>query len=149
MLVAVAAGPIAAERIPTRWIELEDRQVVKQGGRLYPDPWIPYRPRYRGGWSLAPGDSVRAPVVPGGERASLSIDVRIDGVASEPIGLRVLQEDTLLAPFDLGPQRRWQTVQLERIDWIAGADLILEVDGGLSGDDRGRIVVDRVRFSWR
>ncbi len=74
-LLAVAAVPLAAHRAPTGVIEFEDRQVTKQGGLLYPEPWVPYRPRFRGGWRLTPGDSVAAPVVPGGDRLSVELQL--------------------------------------------------------------------------
>lgn len=54
--IALAFG-FAYGRRPGTTIELEDRHVKHEGGRLYPDPFTFMRTEYRGGWVLDAGHS--------------------------------------------------------------------------------------------
>src|SRR6185436_164870 len=47
VIVAAAALPLVAARLPTRMVEMEDPQVWKSGGHIHPDLWVIERTRYR------------------------------------------------------------------------------------------------------
>ncbi|MEJ2085244.1 MAG: hypothetical protein P8Y44_06135, partial [Acidobacteriota bacterium] len=76
-LTLVAALPLAGATVATRVVEFEDQQVSKSGGEIYPDAWVPGRPRFRGGWKLSDGDTLSAPVNVGGAAARLQIDLQV------------------------------------------------------------------------
>src|SRR6185503_11003680 len=73
-LSAPAAALVAAAKLPTRVVELEDAQVAATAGALYPQLWTFDRPRFRGGWHFFGGTRVEAPVVAGSERVRLRIE---------------------------------------------------------------------------
>ncbi len=149
-LLAVAAVPLAAHRVPTGVIEFEDRQVTKQGGDLYPEPWVPYRPRFRGGWRLTRGDSVSAPVVPGGERLSVELQLMPFGRSDTTLAVSLLAGEDALASATLDPARRRQTVVFEGLDWIEGEPLVLRLDGsGSDGVTESALVLDRATLQWK
>ncbi|HEX7828889.1 MAG TPA: hypothetical protein VF787_04510, partial [Thermoanaerobaculia bacterium] len=54
--IALAAG-FAYGRKPGAVIELEDKHVTHDGGKLYPDNYTLMRTEYRGGWVLEAGNS--------------------------------------------------------------------------------------------
>ena len=148
VLVAVAALPVAAGRVPTRWIEFEDHQVEKRGGQLFPDPWVPFRPQHRGGWSIADGDSVHAPVAVGGERVSIRLDVQPRQLRSET-ALEMWVGEQLLETWQLDPRGGHRSLLAEDHDWPAGERLIVRLDSNRSRESTGTIVLDRARFDWR
>ncbi len=149
LLVLLAAVPVAATRLPSKWIELEDRQVVKSGGQLYPNPWTPFRPQYRGGWSLAAGESLRVPVVSGGDRARIRIDANPVGPSSAAWRLELLADQQPLGELGLTAGSRWQSLTLVAVDWPAGAALVVAVKADNAAGRVGRVVLDRVRFDWQ
>jgi hypothetical protein len=149
-LLAVAAVPLAAHRVPTHVIEFEDRQVTQQGGSLYPEPWTPYRPRFRGGWRLTRGDWVSAPVVSGGERLVIELQLRPSGRSDIPPAVSLLAGETALVSATLDSARRWQTVVFEGLDWIEGEPLVLRLDGsGSDGVTESAVVLDRATLHWK
>src|SRR5947208_540408 len=83
VLLLAAALPPAAARVPTRVVELEDPQVWKSGGHLFPDRWVIERARYRGSWVLRVGERLRAPVVPGGRRVCLALHAQL--IRNQPV----------------------------------------------------------------
>ncbi len=148
-LLAVAAVPLAAHRAPTGVIEFEDRQVTKQGGLPYPEPWVPYRPRFRGGWRLTPGDSVAAPVVPGGDRLSVELQLMRAGRSEAPPAVSLLAGKDALASATLDLARNWQAVTFEGLDWMEGEPLVLKLEGsGSDGVTESAVVLDRAILRW-
>lgn len=149
LLLAAAAVPLAAQRLPTRVVELEDAHVVKSGGVVFPALWEPARPRLRGGWMLPQGESATAPVVAGGRRVSLRLE--LEPVPERPhvaIELEVRAGERLLARWRTSEPRRWLTVELGPFDWPPGALLVLAVAPPPEPGDRSSLVVDRVTFAW-
>lgn len=148
MLLGVASLPVAAARLPTGVVEFEDRQVVKTGGRLHPDPWVPYRPRFRGGWRLAAGDSLQVPVVTGGKKASIEIDLQRVGSSSGVAEVEARAGSQLLGTWSLDAGRSWQTVAIESHAWPSDANLSLEIPGEGTTDRRVEVIFDRARLTW-
>lgn len=148
LLLAVAALPLAARAVPTHWAEFEDRQVIKQGGELYPPPWLPYRPRFRGGWRLEPGASVRVPVVPGGRRVSLRVDLQISG-AADGSQLELAAGGEALGRWPLTGGPSWQTLSVSDRLWPPGAPLVASFVSEDGDGTSPRLLLDRVRFEWR
>ena len=148
LLLLVAALPVAASRVPTTRIEFEDHQVRKVGGQLHPEPWAPYRPRFRGGWKLLPGESVRAPVVPGGETFAIELEVRPVGGPSGDATVKVLAGSRELGTRPLEPGRGWQTLFVEGRGWPGDAELVVHVHRGDHGGRHAGVILDRARFSW-
>ncbi len=150
VLLAVAALPLAARALPTRWIEIEDPQVAKTGGHLHPDRWIIERTRYRGGWVLREGESLSAPVVAGGKRARLALDAFFVRHHPGPLLVRVRAGGQELATLRLARPRQWMHHELGEVDWPAGAALTIEAlpDGTAPAQANGA-VLDRVEIVWR
>lgn len=148
MLLGLATLPLAAAQVPTGVVEFEDRQVMKRGGQLYPDPWVPFRPRFRGGWKLAAGESVWAPVVAGGQRVSIEIDLQRLGRSLDAGEVVILAGSHRLGVWPLAAERGWQTVTVDSLEWPSGFDFIVEVTERGSVDSGGEVILDRARFVW-
>lgn len=154
-IAAAAALPLAARALPTRWIEIEDPQVARSGGHLYPDRWIIERTRYHGGWVLREGESLTAPVVAGGERAHLAIDAFFVRHHPGPLVLTVRAGNQVLATLRLARARQWQRHELGEVAWPAGAALTIEAlpAAGAALEQPGvqpnGAVLDRVEIAWR
>ena len=149
LLLAAAALPAAAHRVPTRVVELEDPTVTKSGGALFPDRWVIERTRYRGGWMLPEGASARAPVVPGGDEVVVRLEAqRIDNVPERPVALEVRAGDRLLATWSIAGPRIWEEAELGPFAWPAGEPLVLVARPAPPGQVNG-VIVDRVELDWR
>ncbi len=149
VLLAAAALPLAATRVPTAVVEFEDRQVAKAGGELHPGPWVPYRPRYRGGWILRSGESLRAPVVALGERVTIEIDIRVRGRWPNGPQVEIWAGEALLGALTLTEGGEWQSLTLEESRWPAGADLRIAVTTDAEPDAGANLIFDRARLSWQ
>lgn len=149
LLLALAALPLAAHRVPTSVIEMEDRQVTKRGGELYPEAWVPYRPRFRGGWRLSAGDAVSAPAVMGGERVSVEIDLKLLTRITTPPTLSLLSGDAVVATGEIGAERSWQTLSFENLEWKREARLGLVLNSGVDNTGDLSVIVDRATLRWR
>jgi hypothetical protein len=139
---------VLAGRLPTRTVELEDPQVWKSGGHLYPDRWVIERARYRGAWVLRVGESLRTPIVPGGERVRLTIQAQLIRNQPVPFSLDVLAGDRLLATWRPGRERTWETIALGPFDWPAGAPLVLAAHGTCPPGEMNGVLLDRVDLEW-
>lgn len=126
LLLMVACTVWTAGHAPTQTVEFEDRWVEPQGGAEWPEPWKPWaQPR---GWSLAPGDSIRIPVVPGGSvlRPSLRLG-RLDGWRRR-MTLELISDDGRLLQSWTGaldPRPFWQ--------WVVLPPVSLPLDRSASG----------------
>lgn len=149
VLALAAALPVAASRVPTRVVELEDPQVWKSGGHLYPDRWVIERARYRGSWVLRVGELLRAPVVPGGRRVRLTLRAELIRNQPVPFAVDLQAGDRLLASWQPGRERVWETVTLGPFDWPAGAPLVLAARGAHPPGAPNGALLDRVDFDWR
>jgi hypothetical protein len=129
VLAAAAALPLVAARLPTRTIEMEDPQVWKSGGHIHPDLWIIERARYRGGWVLRVGETLRAPVERGGEKVTIELQAEL--VRNQPVAfhLDIRSGDRLLAVWTPGRNRVWETVTLGPFEWPDGEPLVLAAYG--------------------
>ena len=141
-LAAPAAAVVAAARLPTRVVELEDAQVSARGGARYPETWTFDRGRFRGGWWLDAGSALSAPVVSGGTRARLAVWCRAEGPARAMGTLRVSAGGRPFATLAVAPGG-WRRFELGPVPWPAGATLTLETPAGTAP-----VVVDRVELSW-
>jgi hypothetical protein len=147
-LAAAAVLPVAAARVPTRVIELEDPQVIKLGGHLYPDRWVIERTLYRGGWVLRVGDQVRAPVVPGGRRVQLTLAAELIRNQPVPFAVDIAAGDRLLAVWTPVRERAWEDLALGPFDWPPGAPLVLTAHGPHPPGDLNGAVLDRIELAW-
>jgi hypothetical protein len=146
---AVAALlPWAATHRPTRVVELEDPQVAKLGGHLYPDRWVIERTLYRGGWVVRVGDQVQAPVVAGGRRVRLTLAGQLIRNQPVPFAIDIAAGDRLLAVWTPAHERIWEDVQLGPFDWPAGQPLILSGHGPAPPGALNGAILDRIDLAW-
>ncbi|HVR07481.1 MAG TPA: hypothetical protein VMW75_05490, partial [Thermoanaerobaculia bacterium] len=147
-LAATALLPVAAARMPTHVIELEDPQVVKLGGHLYPDRWVIERTRYRGSWVLRVGDQVRAPVVAGGRRVLLTLAAELIRNQPVPFAVDIAAGERLLAVWTPVRERAWEELTLGPFDWPPGAPLVLTAHGPHPPGALNGALLDRVELAW-
>ncbi len=151
-VAAVIAGaamlPVAAGRLPTRTVEMEDPQVWKSGGHVHPDQWIIERTRHRGGWVLRVGETLKAPVNPGGPKARIVLHGEL--VRNQPVPFRmdIRAGDRLLAVWTPGRNRVWEAVELGPFDWPPGAPLVLAAYGPHPPGALNGAILDRVDLTW-
>ncbi len=148
LLAAAAALPVAATRVPTRTIEVEDPQVAKSGGHVYPERWAIERARYRGAWTLRAGERVTAPVVAGGRRVRLVLTAEPVHNQPQPFELEIAAGDLPLATWTPQGDRVWQQTSLGPFDWPAGAPLVIEARGPRAAWPPNGALLDRVDFEW-
>jgi hypothetical protein len=148
VIAAAALLPAAAARLPTRTVEIEDPQVWKSGGHVHPDLWIIERTRYQGGWVLRVGETLKAPVNPGGKRVTIALNAEL--VRNQPVPFRmdVRAGDRLLAIWTPGRSRVWENVVLGPFDWPAGAPLVLAAYGPHPPGALNGAILDRVDLRW-
>jgi len=149
VLVLAAALPVAGARVPTHVVEIEDPQVTKSGGHLYPDRWVIERALYRGSWVLRVGERVEAPIVPGGRRVRLTLHAQLIRNQPVPFALDVQAGDRLLAVWQPGRERTWEAVCLGPFDWPPGAPLILAAHGANLPGELNGVLLDRMDLEWR
>ncbi len=148
LLLAAAALPFLAARLPTRTVEIEDPQVEKSGGHLYPELWVVERTRYRGGWVLRVGERLAAPVVPGGRRARVTLDAEFIRNQPVPFALDVRAGSTHLATWRPARARVRERLELGPFDWPAGEPLVLEAFGPHPPGPLNGVLLDRVELDW-
>jgi hypothetical protein len=149
VLLLAALLPRTAARLPTRVAEIEDPQVAKSGGHVYPDRWIIERARHRGGWVLRVGERLEVPVEAGGRRVSLVLQGQLVHNQPVPFRLDVRAGDRLLAIWTPGRDRAWDAVTLGPFDWPAGTPLVLAALGPTPPGELNGIILDRVDFAWQ
>jgi hypothetical protein len=150
LLLATAALPLAAARLPSGVVEFEDPQVVKTGGHVEPPRWTFERTRFRGAWVLRPGESLRAPIAAGGAEVVIRLHTRF--VRNHPgnLELELRAGDERLAVVHLARPNRWEERELGPFRWPRGAPLVLAVPPA----ERPRpahngVLLDRVELDWR
>jgi hypothetical protein len=148
ILLLAAALPVAAARVPTETVEIEDPQVVKSGGHVFPDRWTIERSRYRGAWTLRTGERVTAPVVAGGRRVRIALIALPIRHRPGPFELAVAAGGLELATWAPAGDRRWQQVLLGPFDWPAGAPLVISARGPGAPWPPNGALLDRVDLEW-
>ena len=148
-LVGVAALLlVAAHRLPTRVVEIEDPWVAKSGGGVWPGPWVTDRTRFDGGWMLYDGAAARAPVVAGGAAAVLEVRWAAFHREAAEIELEISVGERTVARRRGATSDGWRTDRVEVSDWPPGAPLVLRC-AEPAGRPVRAAVVDRVEVSWR
>ena len=82
----IASGFVLGLR-PARHVQFEDRHVAHRGGELYPSQWTVARFRYRGGWKMQAGHSLRFSMQDG----AATLHYQSDGGAVVVIGAERLE----------------------------------------------------------
>jgi hypothetical protein len=152
LAIAAASGAlIAAATLPTRTVEVEDTFVVKSGGAVNPPMWTLDRWRYRGAWLLPEGERIEVPVAAGGAQLSIELDARYLRRRHPPLTLEVYAGDHPVASRQFVEDSDWAPVLLGPFPWTAGAPLVLAATGPGTAPDpqRNRLIVDRLRLTWR
>ncbi len=147
LLLVAAALPIAARTLPTHRLEFEEPQVRKMGGALYPARWTEARTRFRDAWRLGIGQAVSAPVVPGGTRLRMTLEVEIDGKTTPAPDLLVAAGGRTLATAHCASSEDWQKVRVGPLVWPAGAR---SVEVKLSHSAPGAsVLLDGADLEWQ
>lgn len=149
LLLVAAAVPVAASRLPTRVVHLEDPQVTKSLGAVHPDRWVIERTRYRGGWALPEGAWTIAPVVAGGERVTLRLVARgLEHVPGRPVDIAFECGGRRLGVVRLPAGGAWGERRLGPVDWTPGEALTVLV---VPQDERvaNGAILDLVVLEWR
>jgi hypothetical protein len=147
-LLLAAAIPIAAARLPTRTIELEDPQVGKSGGYPFPERWTIERTRFRGAWTLRTGERVTAPVVGGGRRVRIVLTAQPIRNQPQPFEIVVAAGDLELASWTPQRDREWRQTALGPFAWPAGAPLVISARGPRAPWPPNGVLLDRVDLEW-
>jgi hypothetical protein len=149
LLGTVAVLPLAAARLPTRVVELEDPHVWKSGGHIHPEPWVVERTRHRGGWVLRVTEQLKVPVEPGGRRVRLRLESEFIRNQPTPFEIEILQGDRRLAVWRPARERTWETVVLGPFDWTDGEPLVLSAHGPSPPGQLNGAILDRLELEWR
>lgn len=147
LLLTLALVPPLASNLPTRVVEIEDGQVLKDGGHLFPFRWIPERTLYRGGWVLRQGERLVIPVVPGGDEGEVRVLTRLIRNEPGPLPFEIRLGDRVLGRFDAGAwEPGWRQLTFGPLEWSEEAPLVIEagrVPGPLNG-----VAFDRLELTW-
>lgn len=148
-LVACAAAPALATRLPTRVVEAEDPWIVHRGGHVHPETWVVSRTHYRGGWVLRPGEAIEVPVVrPASERLRLHAALRVGRNNPDPIGLEVVAGEERLAHWSAGGGGIWGRVDLGAFALPAGEPLVVRATGPPRAGAQNGVLIDRLEIEW-
>lgn len=148
LLTAAAALRLAAARWPTRTVELEDPWIEHRGGHLYPELWTVSRVGYRGGWVLRPGESLVVPVVAGGSRLTLELELQFVRNNPDPLTLEILVGDQVIERWPAEEPESWQRLRFAERDWTPGSRLELRVVGASRGGQQNGVLIDRLEIRW-
>ncbi len=95
------------------------------------------------------GESLEAPVVMGGQRVAIKLDMQRAGRSLDAAEI-VAHAGTLhLGTWPLGADRDWQTVVVEEFAWPAEAGLHLALQTAGSSRPEAEVILDRARFFWK
>ncbi|HYO16544.1 MAG TPA: hypothetical protein VE685_25380 [Thermoanaerobaculia bacterium] len=149
LLGATAVLPLAAARLPSRIVELEDPHVWKSGGHIHPEPWVVERTRHRGGWVLRVTERLKVPVEPGGRRVRLRLEAEFIRNQPTPFEIEILQGNRRLAVWRPGKERTWETIVLGPFEWTDGEPLVLSAQGPTPPGQLNGAILDRLELEWR
>lgn len=150
LLALSALLPWSAIHLPTAVIEVEDLWVRSEGGTLFPSKWQPTSVLYRRGLVLGTGDSLEAPLIVGGRRAEIEIELQPLAGPSAQIEVAVDAAGRRIGTRRLGARQHWATLTLDAADWpdaLAEPRLTLYVSG--RQPVRRAVLIDRIRIRWR
>jgi hypothetical protein len=141
----------ASEHRTTQIVEFEDPWLSPEGGKIYPDLWVVYRPQYRGGWLLPTGSSIRAPLVAGSDHLDLEIDL-LSRPKNRPGAILEVLDDTgrVLARREITASSQWTSLIFENLPLPEDDELRLRVRSSGEEARKGHhVVLDRARIKWR
>lgn len=132
----------------TSVVEFEDPWVQKTSGQVFPELWVIYRPRFRGGWILPEGGTATVPLVQGGNRLTLRVDLRSLS-SSAPEGRLELGDAAgdVLAVRSVKGSGEWQSAVFEDLQWPSNGSLKLTLKGQGNGK-RAVAILDRAFLKW-
>lgn len=141
----------ASENRATQIVEFEDPWLIPQGGEVYPELWVVYRPQYRGGWLLSTGASIRAPIVARSDQFDLEIDLLLRPKDRPGAILEVADgKGSVLGESEITPSSEWISLRFEDLPWTAGDELLLRVRPSGKGSGKGHhVVLDRAQITWK
>ncbi len=151
LLLAAATVPIAARGLPTRWIELEDSQVIHRGGHAHPERWANLRTSYRGAWVLREGEVLSAPVIPAprARQVRLALDVLFVRHRQGATQLHVMVDGSPLTTLLLDQPDEWRRLELGTFAWPAEAERIgIALTGSPKGEQPNGAALDRLHLEW-
>jgi hypothetical protein len=138
-----------AQNRATRVVEFEDPWIHGRTGKVHPDLWVIYRPQYRGGWILPTGASINVPVVGGGNRLDLKVDLRALPKNASTTILEVSDgHGGILDREEITTLGNWTSVELEDLTWKSDSSLTIAISSDESGP-RPRAILDRAFLTWR
>ena len=96
------------------------------------------------------GESVEAPIVAGGDRVSIEIDLRRSGGSAKAAEIVVRSGLHDLGTWPLAVEKGWQTIAIEPTTWPAAAkNLSFEIRVRETSRPALKVILDRARFSWQ
>jgi hypothetical protein len=148
ILLIPALIAISSERRHTSVIEFEDPWIETSGGRLHPELWVVYRPHYRGGWVLPAGQSISIPLVTGGSRFDLIVELEEPSDTTGDAVLEIRSGSKILKRRPLESLGRWRRVRLSDLPWRGEEPLMLTIRRR-SRDTDPEVLLDRARLVWQ
>lgn len=148
VLLIPALVASSAQMRHTSVIELEDPWIQPTGGEVHPELWVVYRPRYRGGWILLAGESVSIPVVPGGQRLTLVVELQQPTAAMGPAVLEVRSGEQTLKHRPLQAEGKWRRVRVADLPWEGDSSLVLSIRRRVRGANP-EVLLDRAWLEWQ
>ena len=141
----VASG---SQKRHTSLVEFEDPWIQPTGGEVHPELWVIYRPRYRGGWTLPAGKSVSIPVVPGGTRLDLIVELKEPMPLMGPAVLEVRSGQQNLKRRPLQAEGRWRRIRVADLPWDGDEPMVVAIRRRGSAP-KPEVVLDRAWLDWR
>jgi len=132
----------------TSVVEFEDPWINPTGGEVYPELWVVYRPRYRGGWTLPAGESVSIPVVPRGTRFDLIVELKEPTPLMGPAVLEIRSGERNLKRRPIHAEDRWRRIQVADLPWDGDEPLVLAIRHR-GKDKRPHVLLDRAWLEWQ
>ena len=148
ILLIPALVAASSERHPTSVVEFEDPWIETSGGRLHPELWVVYRPHYRGGWILPAGQSISIPVVPGGSRLDLIVELKEPSKTMGDAVLEIRAGSAILKRRPLESLGRWRRVRVGNLPWSGEGALVLSIRRR-GRDTDPEVLLDRARLHWQ
>lgn len=146
-LALLSGWIVAAHRLPTRVVQVEDPWVRQVGGTLEPELYRPSRVLFTGAWRLSAGASASFRPIAGSERVELELHFR-----AAPTGrwatLELWRDGVRLAEWSADPRAGWTAERSPTLEWPREAELELRAACPVAGAC-GAVDIDRVEMRWR
>ena len=141
----------AAQHRTTHIVEFEDPWIAQGQGSVYPDLWVVYRPRYRGGWWLPDRASIPLPGIAAGAHLDLEIDLFLTPESGKAGTIEVSNgEGQILGRSTADRVGDWTSMSFENLPWTAGDPLILTfVGSGSPLANSYAAILDRATLTWK